>query len=209
MKDELKSTTKSEDCPRCGKPISLPADTLALFAAWTPQRCMECASVPAPAPQPFAVPDATPAAPDGGPKAGIFTCGVAIPNPGPGAWSFVRVAGNAIVTEASGFEADTTTNRTALLSLIRALESAHPRETLTIYSPSELAVQSVTRWGPDWKRTSCSKPCSCSKAVPTPASHGCESPPSQAGSPTRTLSPAGSSSQAPTTPRPQRPPRAK
>jgi ribonuclease HI len=96
-------------------------------------------------------PVARPGAPEGDPQDGVFTDGSATPNPGPGGWAAVRVAGGAVLAEASGSHPDTTNNRMELTALLQAIELVPPGEAEVLYSDSQLAVRTVNEWAPAWE----------------------------------------------------------
>jgi ribonuclease HI len=81
----------------------------------------------------------------------VFTDGSATPNPGPGGWAAVRVAGGVVVAEASGSHPDTTNNRMELTALLQAIELVPPGEAEVLYSDSQLAVRTVNEWAPAWE----------------------------------------------------------
>jgi len=87
-----------------------------------------------------------------GPKTGIFTDGSCDPNPGAGGWGFVWVEDDAIVEEAHGEAPDTTNNRMELQALIEAFKRLPEDAMLTIYSDSQLCVNTVNEWAPGWAR---------------------------------------------------------
>lgn len=86
-----------------------------------------------------------------GPTHGIFTDGSSRPNPGPGGWGAVFVRDNKLVEERHGADEWTTNNRMELTALINGLEMAPPDETLTIYTDSLLAVNTLTKWAKGWE----------------------------------------------------------
>ncbi len=90
-------------------------------------------------------------APAGDPQDGVFTDGSATPNPGPGGWAAVRVAGGSVVAELSGADPDTTNNRMELLALLRALELVPSGQPEVLYSDSQLAVRTVNEWAVGWE----------------------------------------------------------
>lgn len=90
-------------------------------------------------------------APEGDPEDGIFTDGSATPNPGPGGWAAVRVAGGAVIGELSGSDPDTTNNRMELTALLRAIELVPSGTPEVLYSDSQLAVRTVNEWAPAWE----------------------------------------------------------
>ncbi len=86
-----------------------------------------------------------------GPTTGIFTDGSSRPNPGPGGWGAVFVRENTIVEERHGQDAWTTNNRMELTALINGLEMAPPGEVITVYTDSQLAVNTLTKWAKGWE----------------------------------------------------------
>jgi ribonuclease HI len=86
-----------------------------------------------------------------GPGDGIFTDGSSRPNPGPGGWGAVFVRDNQVVEERHGSEAHTTNNRMELTALIAGLEMAPPAERITVYSDSQLVVNTLTKWAKGWE----------------------------------------------------------
>jgi ribonuclease HI len=89
--------------------------------------------------------------PAGDPDDGVFTDGSATPNPGPGGWAAVRVAGGQVIGELSGSDPDTTNNRMELMALLRALDLVPEGTAVTLYSDSQLAVRTVNEWAPSWE----------------------------------------------------------
>ncbi len=87
-----------------------------------------------------------------GPKTGVFTDGSCDPNPGPGGWGFVWVEDDEIREEAHGEDSDTTNNRMELTALIEAFKRLPEDAELTIYSDSQLCVNTVNEWAPGWAR---------------------------------------------------------
>jgi ribonuclease HI len=80
----------------------------------------------------------------------VFTDGSASPNPGPGGWGCVYVVDGAIVGERHGHDPDTTNNRMELTALIHAFELVPPGVSATLYSDSNLAVQTINDWADGW-----------------------------------------------------------
>jgi ribonuclease HI len=87
-----------------------------------------------------------------GPQTGVFTDGSAIPNPGPGGWGFVHVIDGEIIAEKNGAEPETTNNRMELTGLIEAVSSLALDEPATIYTDSNLCVQTINEWAAAWER---------------------------------------------------------
>jgi ribonuclease HI len=86
-----------------------------------------------------------------GPQTGIFTDGSARPNPGPGGWGMVWVENGKIVKEDRGASPDTTNNRMELTGLINAFKAVPPETKITVYTDSELCVNTVNIWAKNWK----------------------------------------------------------
>lgn len=89
--------------------------------------------------------------PAGDPEDGIFTDGSATPNPGPGGWAAVLVAGGSVVAEACGAHPDTTNNRMELTALLHGIDLAPVGSPSVLYSDSQLAVRTVNEWAPGWE----------------------------------------------------------
>lgn len=87
-----------------------------------------------------------------GPQDGVFTDGGSVPNPGPGGWGAVYVVDGEVVEQAHGHDPDTTNNRMELTALIRGCAMVPEGTTATIYSDSNLAVQSMNSWAKGWER---------------------------------------------------------
>ncbi len=85
-----------------------------------------------------------------GPQTGVFTDGGSVPNPGPGGWGAVYVVEGEIIGQAYGHDPDTTNNRMELTALIEACDLVPEGESMTVYSDSNLAVQSMNDWAPGW-----------------------------------------------------------
>ncbi len=89
---------------------------------------------------------------DGGPKAGVFTDGSCEGNPGPGGWGFVWVEDDAVVEEKSGVDPATTNNRMELAALIAAYQTLPEDSRVTVYSDSQLCVNTVNEWAAGWEK---------------------------------------------------------
>jgi ribonuclease HI len=87
-----------------------------------------------------------------GPKRGVFTDGACEGNPGPGGWSAVWVEDDRVVEERCGGAADTTNNRMELMAMIEGLRMLPEDAELTLYSDSNLCVQTVNEWAAGWER---------------------------------------------------------
>ena len=87
----------------------------------------------------------------GGPTTGVFTDGSCEGNPGPGGWGFVWVEENDVVREDRGFDGATTNNRMELRALIEAFAALPESGHYTVYSDSQLAVNTITLWAAGWQ----------------------------------------------------------
>jgi ribonuclease HI len=88
----------------------------------------------------------------GGPKAGVFTDGSCLGNPGPGGWGVVWVEDDRAREERHGFDAETTNNRMELAALIAAYRMLPEKEEITVYSDSQLCVKTINEWAAGWER---------------------------------------------------------
>jgi ribonuclease HI len=87
-----------------------------------------------------------------GPDTGVFTDGSCDPNPGPGGWGFVWVEDGEIVEQKHGHDSSTTNNRMELTALIEAYESLPADSAVTVYSDSQLCVNTVNQWAAGWEK---------------------------------------------------------
>lgn len=87
-----------------------------------------------------------------GPQTGVFTDGGSRPNPGPGGWGVVHVEEGKIIHRACGSENDTTNNRMELTALIEAFKFLPEDSSVTVYSDSNLCVQTVNTWAKGWEQ---------------------------------------------------------
>jgi ribonuclease HI len=88
----------------------------------------------------------------GGPQTGVFTDGGSVPNPGPGGWGAVYVVDGEIIGRAHGQDPDTTNNRMELIALINGCDLVPEGTPTTLFSDSNLAVQSMNSWAAGWER---------------------------------------------------------
>ncbi len=88
----------------------------------------------------------------GGPRTGVFTDGSASPNPGPGGWGVVWVEDGEIRAERYGHERQTTNNRMELTALIEAYKLLPEDAAFPVITDSQLCVNTITRWAPNWER---------------------------------------------------------
>ncbi|MCB0335617.1 MAG: ribonuclease HI [Bdellovibrionales bacterium] len=87
-----------------------------------------------------------------GPVSGIFTDGSARPNPGRGGWGIVYVEENEIIEQAYGSEEYTTNNIMELTALIQGVKLAPKDKSVTLYSDSQLCVNTINEWAHGWER---------------------------------------------------------
>ncbi len=87
-----------------------------------------------------------------GPDTGIFTDGSCDPNPGPGGWGVVWVEAGQIREERCGRAGQTTNNRMEFQALIEAYQFLPDQGHYTIYSDSQLAVNTITQWAAGWEK---------------------------------------------------------
>jgi len=87
-----------------------------------------------------------------GPRTGVFTDGSCEGNPGPGGWGFVWVEDDRIVAQGQGHDSRTTNNRVELRALIEAYKTIPEDATVTVFSDSQLCVNTVNEWAPGWAR---------------------------------------------------------
>jgi len=87
-----------------------------------------------------------------GPVTGVFTDGGARPNPGPGGWGVVHVQDNQILAQKHGRSEDTTNNRMELTALIEAFKLLPAEAELTVFTDSELCVNTINQWAAAWER---------------------------------------------------------
>jgi len=83
---------------------------------------------------------------------GVFTDGSSHPNPGPGGWGFVWVEDGGIQTEGHGSEKKTTNNRMEFQALIEAYRVLPDDASVTVFSDSQLCVNTITKWAPAWEK---------------------------------------------------------
>jgi ribonuclease HI len=87
-----------------------------------------------------------------GPKTGVFTDGSCEGNPGRGGWCAVWVEGDEIRDERSGSDPQTTNNRMELRAMIEGFRMLPEDAEITLYSDSNLCVQTVNEWAAGWER---------------------------------------------------------
>ncbi len=87
-----------------------------------------------------------------GPSDGVFTDGSSIPNPGPGGWGAVYVAGGEVVAQDHGHDPDTTNNRMELLAIHKGIELVPAGTPATVFTDSRLCVDTLTKWAAGWAK---------------------------------------------------------
>jgi ribonuclease HI len=156
-------------CRACGRTFTLSDDLAARYPGWRPQECPACyrtggtASAAASRSRPQARGGAGRHAREenltvaevlerytAGPQSGVFTDGSANPNPGPGGWGAVYVVDGEVVAEDHGHDPDTTNNRMELTALIKGAQLVPEGTPATVYSDSNLCVNTITRWAAGW-----------------------------------------------------------
>jgi ribonuclease HI len=85
-----------------------------------------------------------------GPKQGVFTDGACEGNPGPGGWAFAWVEDDRVRAEAHGSDPATTNNRMELTALIQAYKALPRDAAVTVYSDSQLCVNTINEWAEGW-----------------------------------------------------------
>jgi ribonuclease HI len=87
-----------------------------------------------------------------GPTSGVFTDGSCDNNPGPGGWGFVWVEDDEILEQRFGDVPDTTNNRMELQALIEAYKFLPSDAKVSVYSDSQLCVNTVNTWAAGWEK---------------------------------------------------------
>ena len=156
-------------CSVCSKTFNIPDEVLAKYPNWTPKYCREhspkkgvkTGGVTTQKKYPStSITSSIDLKPEevlqkiapAGPDSGIFTDGSARPNPGRGGWGVVWVQGGEIVAEKSGNDLETTNNRMELTALIEAFKLLPEDSEETIYSDSNLCVNTLTQWAQGWEK---------------------------------------------------------
>lgn len=166
-------------CQTCQKPFTVTEEVLARFPGWSPKQCLVCKKNGAAAggrSGSSSTRKGSGAASQGkksggasttreldlpvaeilkrftlGPDTGVFTDGAANPNPGPGGYGAVYVESGEIRGEAYGSEPHTTNNRMELMALRAGIELVAVGTKCTIYTDSQLCVNTFNTWAKAWK----------------------------------------------------------
>lgn len=133
-------------CADCGTSFELPQHILDRYPGWTPSKCRDCRTAKGRSSAKGKRTDHTTPSGDA-----VYTDGGCEPNPGPGGWAAVWVRDDEVVEERSGHDPDTTNNRMELQALIEAVRMLPEGTTATIFSDSNLAVQTINQWAKGWK----------------------------------------------------------
>jgi ribonuclease HI len=89
---------------------------------------------------------------ESGPQTGVFTDGSCDPNPGRGGWGYVWVEEGQILGERFGYDPETTNNRMEMMALIEAYEMLPDDGHFTVYSDSQLCVNTINQWAAGWEK---------------------------------------------------------
>ena len=159
-------------CNLCEKSFSVRQDIVDRYENWTPSQCLDCRNRTATPSASSATSRKSPSGKrarsrtssaslsvaqvleefTGGPDTGVFTDGSSVPNPGPGGWGAVYVIAGEILGEAHGHDPATTNNRMELTALIEGIRLVPENKPTTIYSDSNLCVQTINTWAAGWER---------------------------------------------------------
>lgn len=161
-------------CQVCDKPFSLPQATLDKYPGWEPKYCREHSpnkkskgagkkksSGKKTSPRRRSAGSSKEeiltraevlAKYTDGVQTGVFTDGSSYPNPGPGGWGFVWAQDGEIQMEGHGAADDTTNNRMELTALIEAYRALPEDAAVTVFSDSQLCVNTITVWAPGWEK---------------------------------------------------------
>lgn len=159
-------------CQVCDEPFSIPRATLDKYPNWEPKYCREHSpkkkgTIGKSAKKKGAVTKRRPTSSSkeenltraevlekytDGPKTGVFTDGSSHPNPGPGGWGFVWVEDGEIQQEGHGSATKTTNNRMEFHALIEAYRALPEDASVTVFSDSQLCVNTITKWAPAWEK---------------------------------------------------------
>lgn len=140
-------------CEHCQKNFTVTSATLAKFPNWTPKKCFGCKkenSTSGDREENLTTAEVLEKY-MGGPTNGVFTDGAATPNPGPGGWGAVYVVDNKIIAQQHGHEAHTSNNRMELAALIAACKMVPRDKKATIYTDSQLCVNTINVWAKSWE----------------------------------------------------------
>jgi len=157
-------------CQVCDEPFSIPDETLEKYPDWEPKYCREHSPNKKKGKSAGKKRTSRGRGPGGsareenltraevlekytaGPQTGVFTDGSSHPNPGPGGWGFVWAEDGEIQVEGHGAANDTTNNRMELTALIEAYKALPKNAEVTVFSDSQLCVNTITKWATVWEK---------------------------------------------------------
>lgn len=87
-----------------------------------------------------------------GPDTGVFTDGSCQGNPGRGGWGAVYARSGEVVEQRNGAEPETTNNRMEFTAIIEGLRMLPETSSETIYTDSQLVVNTLTKWASGWEK---------------------------------------------------------
>jgi ribonuclease HI len=83
----------------------------------------------------------------------IYTDGACSPNPGPGGWGAVLLAGDGrVISELSGYGGESTNNRMELTAAVEALKSLQGPRRIVLYTDSQYVKNGITDWIFSWQK---------------------------------------------------------
>jgi len=153
-------------CQSCGSEFELSPSVLSKYPNWTPKACLKCrdkGSKPAaPRRKTKASKGTIPgenlttaevlARFSGGPDTGVFTDGSCQGNPGRGGWGSVYTRAGEVVEQRNGADPETTNNRMEFTAMIEGLLMLPEDSTESIYTDSQLVVNTLTKWAAGWQK---------------------------------------------------------
>jgi ribonuclease HI len=135
-------------CETCKSEFHLSETVLNRYPGWTPKTCSSCRKPANKSSKPSTKPQSQP----NDPNTGVFTDGSSEPNPGPGGWGAVYVIDGEIIDEQWGHDPATTNNRMEFRALIAGIKMVPEGMPTTLYSDSNLCVQTVNTWAVGWEK---------------------------------------------------------
>jgi len=83
----------------------------------------------------------------------IYTDGACVPNPGLGSWAYAeKTGGKKVGIYSAGVEENTTNNRMEFKAALQAIKDFADYDKITIFSDSQLLVNSFSVWVWDWAK---------------------------------------------------------
>lgn len=162
------------NCQTCGKDFTLPPEVLSRYPGWQPKQCLPCKNrakasggkarggsrsgkakkrpAKSKSPELGLTTAQVLERYTEGPHTGVFTDGACTGNPGPGGWGVVWVREREILAEKCGHAPHTTNNRMELTALIEAYRMLPEDTEVTLWSDSNLCVQTLNQWAAGWQR---------------------------------------------------------